>query len=81
MGWDGTYKGKPVKEGVYFCLVKAKEQMARPIRLKEMSICSEDSLNPQAAINKRNLQAAIKKNPQAAIRKKKMIVLQVSLKF
>ncbi len=23
-GWDGTYKGKPVKEGVYFCLVKAK---------------------------------------------------------
>ena len=24
MGWDGTYRGKPVKEGVYFCLVKAK---------------------------------------------------------
>ena len=23
-GWDGTYRGKPVKEGVYFCLVKAK---------------------------------------------------------
>ncbi len=23
-GWDGTYSGKPVKEGVYFCLVKAK---------------------------------------------------------
>lgn len=23
-GWDGTYKGKPVKEGVYFVLVKAK---------------------------------------------------------
>lgn len=23
-GWDGTYKGKPVKDGVYFCLVKAK---------------------------------------------------------
>lgn len=22
-GWDGTYKGKPVKDGVYFCLVKA----------------------------------------------------------
>ena len=23
-GWDGTYKGKPVKQGIYFCLVKAK---------------------------------------------------------
>lgn len=23
-GWDGTYKGKPVKEGVYYVLVKAK---------------------------------------------------------
>ena len=23
-GWDGTYKGKPVKEGVYFLLCKAK---------------------------------------------------------
>lgn len=23
-GWDGTYRGKQVKEGVYFCLVKAK---------------------------------------------------------
>jgi gliding motility-associated-like protein len=23
-GWDGTYRGKPVKEGVYFVLVKAK---------------------------------------------------------
>lgn len=23
-GWDGTYKGKPVKQGVYFVLVKAK---------------------------------------------------------
>ena len=23
-GWDGTYTGKPVKDGVYFCLVKAK---------------------------------------------------------
>ena len=23
-GWDGTYKGSPVKDGVYFCLVKAK---------------------------------------------------------
>lgn len=23
-GWDGTYHGKPVKEGVYFVLVKAK---------------------------------------------------------
>ena len=23
-GWDGTYKGSPVADGVYFCLVKAK---------------------------------------------------------
>ena len=23
-GWDGTYKGKPVKDGVYFVRVKAK---------------------------------------------------------
>jgi len=23
-GWDGTYNGKDVKQGVYFCLVKAK---------------------------------------------------------
>jgi len=23
-GWDGTYKGKACKDGVYFCLVKAK---------------------------------------------------------
>lgn len=23
-GWDGTYKGKPVKEGVYFVVVKAR---------------------------------------------------------
>lgn len=23
-GWDGTYRGKPVKDGVYFVLVKAK---------------------------------------------------------
>ena len=23
-GWDGTNQGKPVKDGVYFCLVKAK---------------------------------------------------------
>jgi gliding motility-associated-like protein len=22
-GWDGTYKGNPVKDGVYYCLVKA----------------------------------------------------------
>lgn len=22
-GWDGTYKGTPVKDGVYYCLVKA----------------------------------------------------------
>ena len=23
-GWDGTHNGKPVKDGVYYCLVKAK---------------------------------------------------------
>ena len=23
-GWDGTYNGHPVKEGVYFALIKAK---------------------------------------------------------
>lgn len=23
-GWDGTYRGKPVKDGVYYVLVKAK---------------------------------------------------------
>lgn len=23
-GWDGTYNGRPVKEGVYYCLVKAR---------------------------------------------------------
>ena len=23
-GWDGTYKGNPVKDGVYFAVIKAK---------------------------------------------------------
>ena len=23
-GWDGTHNGKPVKDGVYYCLVKAR---------------------------------------------------------
>lgn len=40
-GWDGTYRGKPVKEGVYFCLVKAKGQMALCITSNVMSTCSE----------------------------------------
>lgn len=40
-GWDGTYRGKPVKEGVYFCLVKAKGQMAWCITSNVMSTCSE----------------------------------------
>ena len=34
---------------------RQKEQMARPIRLKEMSTCSEDSQNPQAAIKKKTI--------------------------
>ena len=33
-GWDGTYKGKPVKEGVYFCLVKAKGADGKSYQIK-----------------------------------------------
>lgn len=33
-GWDGTYKGKPVPEGVYFCLVKAKGADGRVYNIK-----------------------------------------------
>ena len=33
-GWDGTYNGKPVKEGVYFCLVKAKGADGKTYEIK-----------------------------------------------
>lgn len=33
-GWDGTYKGKPVKQGVYFCLVKAKGADGRDYHIR-----------------------------------------------
>ena len=33
-GWDGTYKGKPVKQGVYFVLVKAKGADGRKFTIK-----------------------------------------------
>lgn len=33
-GWDGTYKGKPVKEGVYFVLVKAKGSDGKVYNIK-----------------------------------------------
>jgi len=33
-GWDGTYKGKAVKDGVYFCLVKAKGADGKTITIK-----------------------------------------------
>lgn len=33
-GWDGTYKGRPVPEGVYFCLVKAKGADGRVFNIK-----------------------------------------------
>lgn len=33
-GWDGTYKGKPVKQGVYFCLVKAKGADGRNFNIR-----------------------------------------------
>ena len=33
-GWDGTYKGKPVKDGVYFCLVKAKGADGKEYNIK-----------------------------------------------
>ena len=34
-GWDGTYKGKPVKEGVYFVLVKAKGTDGKNYNIKK----------------------------------------------
>ena len=33
-GWDGTYNGKPVKDGVYFCLVKAKGADGKTYNIK-----------------------------------------------
>ena len=33
-GWDGTYNGKPVKQGVYFCLVKAKGADGRKYNIR-----------------------------------------------
>ena len=33
-GWDGTYRGKPVKDGVYFCLVKAKGTDGKTYNIK-----------------------------------------------
>ncbi len=33
-GWDGTYKGKPVKDGAYFCLVKAKGADGKTYNIK-----------------------------------------------
>lgn len=33
-GWDGTFHGKDVKEGVYFCLVKAKGADGRNYHIK-----------------------------------------------
>lgn len=34
-GWDGTYKGHPVKEGVYFVLVKAKGADGREYNIRK----------------------------------------------
>lgn len=34
LGWDGKYKGKDVKQGVYFCLVKAKGADGRKFNIK-----------------------------------------------
>lgn len=34
LGWDGTYKGKDVAQGVYFCLVKAKGADGRKYTIK-----------------------------------------------
>ena len=34
-GWDGTYKGKDVKQGVYFVLVKAKGADGRIFNIKK----------------------------------------------
>ena len=33
-GWDGTYNGKPVKQGVYYCLVKAKGADGREFNIR-----------------------------------------------
>lgn len=33
-GWDGRYKGKEVKQGVYFCLIKAKGADGREFHIK-----------------------------------------------
>lgn len=33
-GWDGTFNGRPVKDGVYFCQVKAKGADGREIIIK-----------------------------------------------
>ncbi|MBQ2334005.1 MAG: gliding motility-associated C-terminal domain-containing protein, partial [Prevotella sp.] len=32
--WDGTYNGRPVKEGVYYCLVKAKGADGRKFNIR-----------------------------------------------
>lgn len=34
-GWDGTYHGSPVKDGVYFCLVKAEGADGRKFNIKK----------------------------------------------
>ncbi|MBQ6210252.1 MAG: gliding motility-associated C-terminal domain-containing protein [Prevotella sp.] len=34
-GWDGTYKGKDVKQGVYYCLVKAKGADGRKFTIRK----------------------------------------------
>lgn len=34
-GWDGTYKGRPVKEGVYFLLVEARGADGRKFNIKK----------------------------------------------
>lgn len=34
-GWDGTFHGKPVKDGVYFCLVKAKGADGKTYNIKK----------------------------------------------
>ena len=34
-GWDGTYKGKPVKDGVYFLLCKAKGADGREYNIRK----------------------------------------------
>ena len=33
-GWDGTYKGHAVKDGVYYCLVKAKGADGRVFNIR-----------------------------------------------